>query len=219
MIFWLKKFLKKEDLTAVTEFFRDAGVFSLLEEKIIPDLIISKQSKKQRFIRVWSAGCAAGEESYSIAMIFAEVLGNKLDDFFISIYGTDIDRESLIVAKTGEYDIKKIKNVPEKYIKKYFIRSNNDKLVISLKIRNLCKFKFLDLFKDKPLLKNDVVLCRNVVIYFTREQRDKLFDKIYSSLNSNGYFIVGKSEVLTGGIFKKFKVVDSKERVYSKIPV
>lgn len=200
----------------VTEFFRDPDVFTLLEEKTIPDLITGKQSKKQRFIRVWSAGCAGGEEPYSIAMIFAEILGDKLDDFFISIYGTDIDRESLIAAKTGEYDIRKIKNVPEKYIKKYFIR-NNDKLAVSSKIKNLCKFKFLNLFEDKPLQRNDVVLCRNVVIYFTREQREKLFEKIYSSLNNGGYFIIGKSEVLTGEIFKKFNVVDSKERIYSKI--
>jgi chemotaxis protein methyltransferase CheR len=201
----------------VTEFFRDPSVYKFLEEKIIPDLKAGKQSRNQKFIRVWSAGCAAGEEPYSIAMVLAEVMGNELENFFVSVYGTDIDSKSINTAKAGEYSIEKAKNIPEKYIKKYFVY--NDKLLISPKIKSLCRFKFLDLFKDNPLLKNDIVFCRNVVIYFANEQRDKLFNKIYSSLNNNGYLIIGKSEVLTGEISKKFKIIESRERVYSKIPV
>lgn len=200
----------------VTEFFRDPSVFKFLEEKIIPDLKAGKKSKNHKFIRIWSAGCATGEETYSIAMVLAEVMGDELDDFFISVYGTDIDSKSIAVAKAGEYSIEKLKNVPEKYIKKYF--TCNDKFLVSPKIKNLCRFKFLDLFKDKPLLRNDIIFCRNVIIYFSSEQKDKLFDKIYSSLNNNGYLVISKSEVLTGEISKKFKGIELKERIYSKLP-
>jgi len=205
-----------EDLTInVTNFFRDKSVYRVIEEVIIPELISSKKIKRKRIIRVWSAACASGEEPYSMAILFHEILGNKLNEFLISIHATDIDKVSLKKAKSGEYEADIFSEVDEKILRRYFNR--NLKFGLREEVKKMVKFKHHDLISDQPLTHMDIILCRNVLIYFSRELQRKLFRKFYEGLNKAGYLILGKTESLMGEPTRMFKQVNMTERIYQKV--
>jgi chemotaxis protein methyltransferase CheR len=198
----------------VTEFFRDPDVFEDFEKTIIPKLIADKKRKKQKIIRVWSAGCASGEEAYSIAMSMNEFLGPKLDDFILSIQGTDIDDGALAKAEKGEYTPKKVKKVPGVYLRKYF-SFDGEKYKIDEGLKRLVKFEKRDLISGKPHQYFDVIFCRNVLIYFSREAHKKVHMRLYDALNDDGVLIVGKTELLHGKTREMFVSVGEKG-IYQK---
>lgn len=202
----------------VTHFFRDSEAFRLLEEEIIPLIIYRKVKRRRRVIRLWSAGCASGEETYSLAILLMELLGDELPNFLVSITGSDIDAESLKRAENAIYEVQQMENVKPEYLNKYFDFFSG-KYYVKKEVKELVKFKHLDLFSDKKAGHHDAIFCRNVVMYFTREMQNKLLMEFYDSLNDDGYLILGKTEMLVGDARNNFSIVNARERVYQKTAV
>jgi chemotaxis protein methyltransferase CheR len=205
-----------KDLTInVTQFFRDPEVFHLLEEEFLPLIIYHKVKSRKRAIRIWSAGCASGEEPYSLAIIMHDLLGAEIDNFIITIMGTDIDEGSLKAAKIGEYLPRQIENVRLGYLNSYF-QFDGEMYHLSDEIREMVRFKKLDLFSEVRGGSFDLILCRNVIIYFTKDMQKKLLDNFYNSLNWDGYLVLGKTETLIGSPQHKYDTINARERIYQK---
>jgi chemotaxis protein methyltransferase CheR len=200
---------------SVSEFFRDASVFEYFRKTVIPALIQDKRRKNQKIIRIWSAGCASGEETYSIAILMRDFLGANLGNFLIFVHGTDIDDESMEKAKKGEYTFEEVKNIGKGFLSSYFI-FDSGKYRVSDKIKGIVNFEKHDLVSGKPLAHFDVIFCRNVSIYFSRDMHKKLYMDFYNALNNDGFFVMGKTEMLCGSARKLFIPVNAREGIYQK---
>ncbi|MCK4459869.1 MAG: protein-glutamate O-methyltransferase CheR [Methanosarcinales archaeon] len=199
----------------VTEFFRDVSVFTEVE-RVLRSIIKEKQAKKQNTLHIWSAGCSNGSEAYTITMLLDQILGPKTKDFKITILATDIDNASLKRGSDGIYDPNLLKGVKRSYLTKYFEKINGGQYQVIAPNRKIVTFKKHDLINDRPHAMMDVVFCRNVVIYFSRELQETLFANFYKSLVDGGYFVMGKTETLVGEAKDKFIPVSNKERIYRK---
>lgn len=178
-----RKFLEHITIN-VSEFFRNANHWQVLEKQVIPELI-----KERRGIRVWSAGCSTGEEPYSLAMMIKE----KKVPVIERILATDIDQEVLDKAVKGVYSSKGVQGVPPSYLTRYFKRSG-DSYQISEEIRTMVNFQRQDMLKDAFGRDFDLILCRNVVIYFTEETKNRLYMKFAKALRSKGVLFIGSTE-------------------------
>ena len=203
----------------VTEFFRDKETYDYIQNKLIPDIISNKINRNNKTIRIWSAGCSIGMEPYSIGIILHELFGSKINDFKIYILATDLDKEALNAAKKGVYNQSVIKNINKFTIQKYFDIERSEssvKYIIKDKVKNFVKFHRHDLFSDSKYSHFDLILCRNVMIYFTKELQNTLMSEFHDSLNSNGYLIIGKTESMMGNINNKYLCINSREKIYQK---
>ncbi len=198
----------------VTEFFRDVGVFKEVES-VLRSIIKEKQEKKQNSLRIWSAGCSNGSEVYTISILLDQILGPKIKNFKITLLATDIDDASLKRGREGIYNPDLLKGVKPAYLTKYFEKTDGQYQVIAPN-RKMVTFRKHDLINDRPQTMIDVVFCRNVVIYFSRELQETLFVNFYKSLVDGGYFVMGKTETLVGEAKDKFIPVNNKERIYRK---
>lgn len=173
----------------VSEFFRNPERFEILEKEIIPLVIKSDKS-----IKAWSAGCSTGEEPYSLAMIFEDLKIKK----FPRILATDIDPNAIEKAKQGTYDVKQLQNVTPERLKNYFIKRGDNLYEVVPNIKERVEFKKHDLLND-PFDKDfDLILCRNVVIYFEKDVKDKLYQKFRDALRIGGVLMVGNTEQIFG---------------------
>lgn len=203
------------DLTVnVTEFFRNPETFRVLERDILPKIIERKKGENKNLIRVWSAGCASGEEAYTIAILFHEVLKDEIENFYIKIIGTDIHEQSIENAKRGEYNKDSLKNVEPRILRKYF--ESDDVYRVKDDVKRIVAFGKHDLVNDDNFIMLDLIICRNVVIYFSKELQTRLYQNFYDSLNNEGYLVIGKSEALLGKAAELFEAVNVKERIYKK---
>ncbi len=173
-----------------TYFLRDAGQIEILEKNILPHIIEQKRSSKR--IRIWSAGCSTGEEPYSIAILLAELLLFTAD-WDISILATDINGDSIKQAMTGEYSEWSFRGVPDERIKKYFTQKKN-LYRVNDSIRSHVQFIESNLFTTNYFKEFDLILCRNVFIYFDDPSKKIILDKFEKSLVDNGYLLIGHSE-------------------------
>ncbi|MBI1870690.1 MAG: protein-glutamate O-methyltransferase CheR [Chlamydiae bacterium] len=197
-------------LINVTEFFRDEEAFEIIKNKVLPYIIKGKTK-----LKIGSSGCASGEEVYSIAILLDEALGDKRDSFEISIYGTDIDRDSLTKAKEGIYRPQTVKGkMTDEILEKYF--DKGETLKVKDSIKKNCHFMVHDLVLDKPLSEMDLILCRNVLIYFEKPLQEKIYMDFYHALNSEGYLFLGKAESLIGPARERFSVIDKRWKIYQK---
>jgi len=204
----------------VTEFFRDKTAYDAFRNEVIPNIL---ENKKHGKIKVWSAGSSDGKEAYSIAMVFSEILKNKDVKNRVQIIGTDIDKDCLTVASNGVYVSKPgIHQVDiEKQIgflnnsKKYFDIDGNIYRV-KPEIKELTSFRYHDLISGPKKRGFDIIFCRNVVIYFTRELQNILYKDFYNALNHGGFFIMGKTETLIGEAREMFEPFNTRERVFIK---
>ena len=220
------------DLTVkVSRFFRNRTVFEILSDKIFPDIMNAKESKNDNTLRIWCAGCSFGEEVYSVAITLVEYLKKnkkKIDDYNISIFGTDIDDEALKRAKQGVYDAEAVKEVKREILSTYFLsnhpihKSSNSYLVID-SIKNMVSFSKHDLASETKIspptgivANYDLILCRNLLIYFSEPLKKRAFSNLFKSLNPGGYLILGKSESIPNHL-KPFLITrNSRHRVYKK---
>ncbi|MBP2644207.1 MAG: methyltransferase, CheR-type [Firmicutes bacterium] len=170
----------------VTEFFRTPEKFVELEEKVIPDLL----TKSPR-LNVWSAGCSIGAEPYSLAMI----LMDKSPQIKHRILASDLDTEMLAKAKSGSYSGGELKNIAPVRLTKYFTKVNSE-FVISDEVKSRVEFVQHNLLLDKFETGFDLILCRNVVIYFTEEAKDALYRRFFAALKPGGVFFVGGTEAI-----------------------
>lgn len=170
----------------VTEFFRTPEKFVELEEKVMPELLSAAPR-----LNIWSAGCSTGAEPYSLAMM----LMDKTPNIKHRILATDLDVEMLAKAKKGVYAASDLKNVPKARVAKYF-SVNGDEYRISEDVKSRVEYKHHNLLLDKFESGFDLILCRNVVIYFTEEAKDQLYRKFFEALKPGGVFFVGGTEAI-----------------------
>lgn len=203
-----------EDLTInVTEFFRDDTPWHFLRDVVFPDLVSRKMADDTKTpLRIWSAGCATGQETYSAAILLNELIGKMAAPLDVEIYGTDIDADCLDVAGKGQYNPESFAGMEQELVDKYF----DTQSCVAGSIKEQIHFRRHDLVLDPPLDNMDCVLCRNVAIYFSRELQDKLFTNFYHSLRKGGYLFLGKAETLFGDVQKRFIHVNTKWKIYQK---
>ncbi len=186
--------------TNETLFFRDKGPFELLQHKILPEVIDARSAKSSLRvpIKIWSAASSTGQELYSIAIVAKELLKNA-SNYSLTLLGTDISDSAVTQASYGKYNKFEIeRGLDRKFLQKYFSLVG-DSWKIKDEIRAMVRFKKLNLMLPFSALgKFDIIFCRNVAIYFTLEDRKKLFNKLADSLADDGYLVIGSTESLTG---------------------
>ena len=170
----------------VSEFYRNPEQWRVLEKEVFPDLI--KRFGKR--LKIWSAACSTGDEPYSLAM----VLGDLIPLEQVKIIATDIDKQVLEKARLGLYNDKSLKGLPKQYIDKYFTKVNDRTYQISDKIKKCVDFKEHNLLKDPYPTNCDIIVCRNVLIYFTEEAKEEVYKKFNASLKKDAYLFVGSTE-------------------------
>lgn len=171
----------------VSEFYRDSEQWKILEDTIVPYFKDECNIKK---IRVWSAACSTGDEPYSLVMLLADYFAFEN----IKVIATDIDKHVLEKAKIGIYGEKSLANLPKRYVEKYFTKIGEKSYQICEKVKKCVEFKQHNLLKDIYPDNLDMILCRNVVIYFTEEAKTNIYKKFNKSLNSGGILFVGSTE-------------------------
>lgn len=205
-----------ETLTVnVSEFFRNPETFKIIEKEIIPSIVKCRSESLIRSIRIWSAGCAAGEEAYSLAILLHRVLKTDFNKYRIRITGTDIDAQSLEKAKKGTYSENSLKNIDASIKEHYFLKQGEEYQVID-QLKNITHFKRHDLISGPIINHFDIIICRNVMIYFKKEIQEQLQLNFYQSLEKGGFFVIGKAETLLGTASCFFKPYNTRERLYVK---
>ena len=180
--------------TNLTRFFRNIGHFNAFENYVLPTLLEHKSKKRDQTFRIWSAGCATGEEPFSIAMVMKEILPSYIQ---IEITGSDLSLKSLMTAKAGFYPEARIKDVPEKYLVKYF-EKKRDGYQIKQEIMKMIKFDYHNLKYDSGLRHIDAVFCRNVIIYFDAEAQRNVINRFWNAMQDFSFLFIGHSESLFG---------------------
>ncbi|MFB0546515.1 MAG: protein-glutamate O-methyltransferase CheR [Anaerolineae bacterium] len=195
-------------------FFRDEAAFKAVRDVVLAPLIRAKRERRERQIRVWSAGCAKGEEAYSVAILLHELLGSAINDWSIDIRGTDCDARALARARRGIYEDFSLRGVDEAYVRGYFLRDQGYE--VKPEIKALVKFEQHDLITDPPPQRLDLILCRNVLFYFSREQQERLLRCFHTALNKGGYLVIGRTEILLPTVSRLFLPADPREHIYIK---
>jgi len=202
----------------VTEFFRDRGAFETFGMKAIRPLLDSKIASGGGILRIWSAGCATGQETYTIMMCLAEELKRvgEANLPMLSVVGTDISRDAISRAKAGIYSQEEVKGVPDKFLSEYFAR-NGDKYQVTDDLHKRVRFHLENLL-DKPGSKfYDAIVCRNVMIYFSRPMHEIVMANLHEALRLDGYLMLGRTEALIGQMRSKFDIIDQENRILRKL--
>lgn len=170
----------------VSEFYRNPDQWNLLEQEVLPYLF----NQFGNNIKIWSAACSTGDEPYSLVMLLSKFLPLSR----IKVIATDIDKQILEKARLGLYNVKSLKGLPDEFIKKYFHEINDKTYQISDSIKACVEFKQHDLLKDSYPSNCDLIICRNVLIYFTEDAKLNIYKKFNSSLKKDGILFVGSTE-------------------------
>ena len=175
-----------------TSFFRDLKPFEMLRQVIVPSLI--EQRASDRSLRIWSAASSTGQEAYSIAMLLAENFP-ELARWDVKILGTDISRYVVEYARAGRYRRLEVnRGLPARMLLKYLVR-DGEEWVVSERVRSMCEFQSLNLCATLPTLPEfDLVMLRNVLLYFTQQDRARLFQGVYGKMAGDGYLVLGNAE-------------------------
>jgi len=200
----------------VTQFFRDMRVFEAIRTKVIPELFPRETIENKKIVRIWSCGLSGGEEATTILILIAEYLMENLNKPLIYIYGTDIDKWSIEKAKDGVYEEYEFKEMPRGLREKYFLEVGNNRFWRKKELNKFLFFKEHDVIKDEPMRNIDMVLCRNLFIYFKRELQELCLEKFSRALNKNGFLVMGVTESIWGAIAKSFVELDRENRIYRK---
>lgn len=217
----------------VTDFFRDEGAWGAVRTQVLPDIIERRLSSHLSLpLRVWSAGCSTGEETYSLAIAIKEIYGDI--DYNLSpihVYGTDIMEEKLADAKKGIYSAEKVSKVAVELKEKYLIeiRDPNDDLrtthdairttqyEVCNELKRLTRFKIFDLARPGIMAGFDLIACRNVLIYFQPVLQEQVIGYFHKALRPGGILWLGMSETLWGGTRTLFEPVFGRERIFRKL--
>ncbi|HJQ27922.1 MAG TPA: CheR family methyltransferase [Rubrobacter sp.] len=200
-------------LITVTEFFRDTELFEILKEKTVPQLI-EEARRRSNELRLWSAGCATGEEAYSLAILIAEALGDELGRFNVRIFATDLDEKAIAFARNGVYAHSALANLPEELVNRYFVKDDGNYEINKL-VRGMVIFGQHDLGQRSPFPRIDMVVCRNVLIYFTQDLQKRALQLFAYSLRNDGRLVLGKAES-TGPVSEYFIPENKHEKIYRR---
>ena len=199
-------------LINVTAFFRDAPTWDYLAEEIIPRILAGKTSGEP--IRLWSAGCASGQEAYSLAMALAEKLGVEQFRSRVKIYATDVDEEALAQARSAAYTAREVHSIPPALLEKYF-ELEAGRYVFHKDLRRALIFGRHDLLRDAPISRIDLLTCRNALMYFNAEVQAQILARFHFAVRDGGYLCLGKAEMLFSHA-NLFLPLDLKRRVFIK---
>ena len=201
-------------LINVTSFFRDPEAWTVVEREILPAIVANKREGEP--IRIWSAGCASGEEAFTLAMLWAEHLGETEYRRRVKIYATDVDDEALAKARQSSYGPKEIESVPATLVERYF-EKGQDRYTVRSDLRRGVIFGRHDLIDDAPISRLDLLVCRNTLIYLNAEAQGRILARFHFALNDRGFLFLGMSEmpIVHANLFH---TVDSAHRVFSKAP-
>lgn len=200
----------------VTQFFRDASTFESLQSLVLPSLLERARPERVPTVRVWSAGCATGQEAYSIAMCLLAAGVSADAGFALSVLGTDIDLAALDRARRAEYSALEVADIPPA-LRSRFTEPAGEGHRLTAEVTSACRFVRASLFDPAPARGCDIVLCRNVFIYLRREQQDALVERFRGALHQGGYLVLGRSERLHAGEGQPFEAADARERIYRKV--
>ncbi|HEY1063410.1 MAG TPA: chemotaxis protein CheB [Daejeonella sp.] len=207
--------LTKEFLISVTSFFRDKEAFEFIQKEVFPEIL--KNLAPGEELKMWVAGCATGEEVYSLAILIDELLTGKFEDTVVKIFATDIDSTALLYAGKGIYTESISKDVSAERLEKYFLKEG-DKFRISQTIRKMVIFAQHDLVKNPPYCNMHFISCRNLLIYMTPILQKKIFTMLLFGLKMDGYLFLGSSENPIS-ILKDLEVVHKKWKIYKNLKV
>ncbi len=199
-----------------SSFFRNKDAFEILRSRVLSEIIESKRNKNNNLIRIWSAGCATGEEPYSISILLFELLAGIIDQFTVRIFATDVDKSSISKAIEGSYITESFKEIDTTTIHRYFIQGNNCYIVKDF-IRKPVFYGVQDIINDPPISHLDLLLCRNVLMYLNKESQFAVFKKFHYAINQGGYLCLGKAETLPREYETAFDTVDRSWKIYRKI--
>jgi len=201
-------------LINVTSFFRDPEAWGYLEKEILPKILDGKHDTDP--IRVWCTGSSSGEEAYSVAISLVETLGEQVFRRRVKIYATDVDEEALWKARQAVYTAKEVESVPLDLRERYF-EKQSARFTFRKDLRRSVIFGRHDLIQDAPISHIDLLLCRNVLIYFNAETQEKVVQRLNFALRDNGYIFLGKAEMLLAHS-KSFSPAEIKYRIFRKVP-
>jgi len=197
----------------ITRFFRDREVFDILERFIIPSIV---PYEGPGHFKIWSIGCANGEEPYSLSMLWREKFEKICSRVELSILATDINESLLKRAKEGKYKKSSLKEIPEEILQRFF-KMENGFYILDRSIRESVEFQKHDVIHEEPCSGMDMIFCRNLAFtYFTQETQTRVLKKIFSSLKNDGYLIIGKDESPPLVYPTLFVPVYPKEKIYQK---
>jgi two-component system, chemotaxis family, CheB/CheR fusion protein len=199
-------------LINVTSFFRDDTAWDYMRDEVLPRML---EAREDQPIRVWSAGCASGEEPYSIAMLLAEALGRDQFRDRVKIYATDLDDQTLNEARQASYSAKQAQTVPPPLLEKYFVH-DTDRFIFDKEIRRSVIFGRHDLVQDAPISRVNLLICRNTLMYFDVEAQRRILARFHFALAEAGVLFLGKAEMLLM-YSQLFAPVDLRRRIFRKI--
>lgn len=180
--------------TNLTRFFRNTSHFQTFEYYVVPELIKAKSATADRTIRLWSAGCSTGEEPYSVAIMLKELLPPTIR---FEIVGSDLSLKSLMTGQEGFYAENRMNGVPERFLAKYFERKAGGYQVVP-EIKQTIRFDYHNLKNDSGLRGMDVIMCRNVLIYFDEAAQRAVVNRFWDAMADHGFLFIGHSESLFG---------------------
>jgi two-component system CheB/CheR fusion protein len=201
-------------LINVTSFFRDPEAWKYVAEQIVPKILEDKGPTGM--IRAWSAGCASGQEAYTVAMLLAEALGEEAFKRRVKIYATDADDEALAEARLASYDDRQVEDMHPELLTRYF-EATNGRHVFRTDLRRSLIFGRHDLVQDAAISRIDLLVCRNTLMYFNVETQAKILARFHFALAPTGYLLLGKAETLLAH-GNSFRPVDLKRRVFQRAP-
>ena len=200
-------------LINVTSFFRDADAWEHLRTQLLAPMLAARTTKGP--IRVWSAGCASGEEAYTLAILLAEILGPAMLRDQVKIYATDVDEESLARARHATYSERELAGVPPELVERYFV-SQAGQYTFRKELRRAVIFGRNDLVQDAPISRIDLLVCRNTLMYFNAETQARILARFHFALAETGVLFLGKAEMLLSHAHL-FQPVDLKRRLFRKV--
>ncbi|WP_306213079.1 CheR family methyltransferase [Actinoplanes sp. RD1] len=201
-------------LINVTGFFRDPDAWDHLRDEVLPQLLAGREPGTP--VRVWTAGCASGEEAYTIAILLAEQLGPEAFRERVKIYATDVDEEALAEARLATYTDRQVADLPEELVQRYF-EVTGGRYVFRKDLRRSVIFGRNDLMQDAPISRVDLLTCRNTLMYFNAEAQARILSRLHFALADAGVLFLGKAEMLLSHS-DTFAPVDLKRRIFRKKP-
>lgn len=197
----------------VSQFFRNPATFEKMRSDIIPYLLGLRATKGEKRLMFWSVGCASGEEPYSIALFLKEFFPHEAERGEITILATDVDANIIDAAIAGVYGEERLVEVPAPMRERWF-RKEGARYHLHPDIKGMVEFRKSDLFDRDSFPESDLILCRNVLIYFERTQQENILNGFADMLRDGGILIMGKSETLFGAIRERFNTICPVERIY-----
>ena len=207
------KILGKEFLIGVTKFFRDSAAFDILQNEILPDIIRSKDNGD--VLKIWVTACSTGEEAYTMAMVVDDVLQKARKNLEVKIFATDIDLDSIEFASRGTYPSTSVSEMDPVLVKRHFTKQGSN-VVINAELRKQIVFARHNIIKDPPFIKNDLISCRNMLIYMNVILQRKVLSSLQFSLNTGGYLFLGPSEI-PASVREGFEEINGKWKFFRKI--